>query len=49
MGLFVLSDTMIAFNSFYFDSEFFGGWVMATYLSAQALIISYFIGIKSIQ
>lgn len=49
VGLFVLSDTMIAFNSFYFDSEFFGGWVMATYLSAQALIISYFIGIKSIQ
>ena len=41
--LFILSDSMIALNSFYFNADYFREWVMATYLSAQALIISYFL------
>ena len=44
--LFILSDSMIALNSFYFNADYFREWVMATYLSAQALIISYFIHIN---
>lgn len=44
--LFILSDSMIALNSFYFNADYFREWVMATYLSAQALIILYFIGIN---
>lgn len=44
--LFILSDSMIALNSFYFNADYFREWVMATYLSAQALIILYFIHIN---
>ena len=40
--LFIISDSMIALNSFYFDTDYFGEWVMLTYLTAQALIILYF-------
>tara|TARA_B100000767_G_scaffold274761_1_gene308804 strand:- start:1500 stop:2165 length:666 start_codon:yes stop_codon:yes gene_type:complete len=41
--LFILSDSMIAFNTFYFKENIFGFWVMATYIPAQFLICNYFI------
>ena len=40
--LFILSDSMLALNQFYFESNFFGFWVMATYLGAQGMITFYF-------
>jgi len=36
--LFVLSDSMIAFDAFYFSEKQFGYWVMITYIPAQFLI-----------
>ncbi|MGB2404008.1 MAG: lysoplasmalogenase [Flavobacteriaceae bacterium] len=36
--LFVVSDTMIAFDAFYFSEKLFTFWVMATYIPAQYLI-----------
>ncbi len=36
--LFVLSDSMIAFDAFYFSEVFFTYWVMITYIPAQYLI-----------
>ncbi|MGC6421951.1 MAG: lysoplasmalogenase [Flavobacteriaceae bacterium] len=40
--LFIVSDSMIALNQFYFDFNFFGPWVMGTYLLAQYCITSFF-------
>ena len=40
--LFILSDSMLALNQFYFGSNFFGLWVMLTYLGAQGMITFYF-------
>ena len=40
--LFIISDSMIAFNTFYFQEDIFGFWVMATYIPAQFLICNYF-------
>jgi uncharacterized membrane protein YhhN len=40
--LFIVSDSMIAFNTFYFEKNIFGFWVMATYIPAQFLICNYF-------
>lgn len=40
--LFIVSDSMIAFNTFYFEENIFGFWVMATYIPAQFLICNYF-------
>lgn len=36
--LFVISDSMIAFDAFYFDTKIFSYWVMATYIPAQFFI-----------
>lgn len=36
--LFVVSDSMIAFDAFYFKTKVFSYWVMATYIPAQFLI-----------
>ena len=36
--LFVISDSMIAFDAFYFADKTFGFWIMATYVPAQYLI-----------
>ena len=36
--LFVISDSMIAFDAFYFSKKVFGPWIMATYIPAQLLI-----------
>ena len=36
--LFVLSDSMIAFDAFYFSEVFFTHWIMITYVPAQFLI-----------
>jgi uncharacterized membrane protein YhhN len=36
--LFVLSDSMIAFDAFYFSEAFFTHWIMITYVPAQFLI-----------
>lgn len=36
--LFVISDSMIAFDAFYFDKKIFTYWVMATYIPAQFFI-----------
>ena len=36
--LFVISDSMIAFDAFYFSQKIFGPWVMATYIPAQFLM-----------
>lgn len=33
--LFMLSDSMIAFDAFYFDAPFFSYWIMITYIPAQ--------------
>ena len=41
--LFIISDSMIAFDAFYFDRPLFMGWVMATYIPAQFLIVNYFV------
>ena len=40
--LFIVSDSMIAFNTFYFEENIFSFWVMATYIPAQFLICNYF-------
>ena len=40
--LFILSDSMIALNQFYFKRDFFGPAVMLTYLLAQWMIIQFF-------
>ena len=40
--LFIVSDSMIAFNTFYFEENIFRHWVMATYIPAQFLICFYF-------
>lgn len=40
--LFVLSDSMLALNQFYFGSDFFGPGVMTTYLGAQYFIVTFF-------
>lgn len=40
--LFVLSDSMIALNQFYFQKDFFGPGVMLTYLTAQLFIVLFF-------
>jgi len=40
--LFIVSDSMIAFNTFYFEENIFGFWVMATYIPGQFLICNYF-------
>ncbi|MDB4014871.1 lysoplasmalogenase [Flavobacteriaceae bacterium] len=40
--LFIVSDSMIAFNNFYFQGNIFGFWIMATYIPAQFLICNYF-------
>ena len=40
--LFVISDSMIAFDAFYFSQKVFGPWVMATYIPAQFLIATFF-------
>lgn len=39
--LFVISDSMIAFDAFYFSQKNFGPWVMATYIPAQFLIATF--------
>ena len=39
--LFVISDSMIAFDAFYFSQKIFGPWVMATYIPAQFLIATF--------
>ena len=39
--LFVISDSMIAFDAFYFSEKIFGPWVMATYIPAQFLIATF--------
>ena len=39
--LFVISDSMIAFDAFYFADKTFGFWIMATYVPAQYLISRY--------
>ena len=39
--LFVISDSMIAFDSFYFTQKIFSPWVMATYIPAQFLIATF--------
>ena len=36
--LFVLSDSMIAFDTFYFQKKVFGPWIMITYIPAQLFI-----------
>ena len=36
--LFILSDSMLALNQFYFEKDFFGPWVMVTYIGAQGFI-----------
>lgn len=36
--LFIVSDSMIAFDAFYFKAKTFGFWIMATYVPAQYLI-----------
>lgn len=36
--LFVISDSMIAFDAFYFNQKVFGYWVMMTYVPAQYFI-----------
>jgi uncharacterized membrane protein YhhN len=40
--LFIASDSMIAFNTFYFEENIFKYWVMTTYIPAQFLICFYF-------
>ena len=40
--LFIVSDSMIAFNTFYFQEDIFGIWIMVTYIPAQFLICTYF-------
>lgn len=42
-ALFILSDSMIAVNQFYVNYNYFTIEIMATYLVAQGLIVSYFI------
>jgi uncharacterized membrane protein YhhN len=39
--LFVISDSLIAFDAFYFKQKVFGPWVMATYIPAQFLIATF--------
>lgn len=39
--LFVISDSMIAFDAFYFSQKVFGPWVMATYIPAQFLMATF--------
>ena len=39
--LFVISDSMIAFDAFYFSQKVFGPLVMATYIPAQFLIATF--------
>lgn len=39
--LFVISDSMIAFDAFYFSQKVFGPWVMTTYIPAQFLIATF--------
>ena len=38
-GLFVISDSMIAFNKFYMEFSQAGFWIMVTYIAAQYLIM----------
>lgn len=40
--MFVISDSMIAFDAFYFEQKTFGPWVMASYIPAQFLIAIFF-------
>ena len=40
--LFIASDSMIAFNTFYFQEDIFSFWIMATYIHTQFLICIYF-------
>ena len=40
--LFILSDSMIAFDAFYFTAPVFKSWIMATYIPAQFLIVRHF-------
>ena len=40
--LFIVSDSMLAVNEFYFQSNFFGPGVMVTYLAAQGCITFFF-------
>lgn len=40
--LFILSDSLIAINTFYVDYTYFSTSIMVTYLLAQALIVYYF-------
>ena len=40
--LFVFSDSMIAFDAFYFNTPVFKSWIMATYIPAQFLIVKHF-------
>lgn len=42
VSLFIVSDSMIALNEFYFKKNVFGFLVMATYIPAQFLICNYF-------
>lgn len=41
--LFILSDSMIALDAFYFSTPVFKSWIMATYIPAQFLIAYHFI------
>lgn len=40
--LFILSDSMIAFDAFYFDTPVFKSWIMITYIPAQFFIVKHF-------
>ena len=40
--MFVISDSMIAFDAFYFGQRIFGPWVMASYIPAQFLMAIFF-------
>ena len=38
-ALFMISDSMIAFDAFYFDQSIFTYWIMVTYIPAQFLLV----------
>jgi uncharacterized membrane protein YhhN len=40
--LFIVSDSMLALNQFYYENNFFGLGVMLTYLAAQFFITLFF-------
>jgi uncharacterized membrane protein YhhN len=47
--LFVLSDSLLAFNKFYQPLPFAGTWIMLTYSAAQYFIVRGFITMKNIE